>query len=74
MYFPELVRGRERERKIQKEYEIEDRQKAEANKIIKWKCGKSKVLIGNIVYTADLEVNEEELSVDRLYKNCFEGK
>ena len=47
----ERERGREGERegKILEQHEIEDRQKAEANKIIRWKCWNSKKgLIENI--------------------------
>lgn len=44
MYFPELVRGRERESKIQREPE----KKTAANKTIKWKCGKSDGMIKSI--------------------------
>lgn len=49
MYFPELARGRETERKIQKEHDIEHRKQTEANKIIKRKCGNSNSVIENIV-------------------------
>lgn len=49
MYFPELARGREAERKIQKEHDIECRKQTEANKIIKQKCGNSNGVIENIV-------------------------
>lgn len=46
MYFPELTRGRGGERKIQTEVEMEERQKADANKIIK--CGKSTGMLESI--------------------------
>ena len=42
MYFPELARGREGEREIRKEHEMEDRQKAEANQIMTFTVRKIK--------------------------------
>lgn len=49
MYFPELAKGRERERKIQKEHEIEGRQEAKANRNINENAVDQKGLVGKTV-------------------------
>ena len=68
MYFPELARGREGERKIQEDHEMEDRQKAHANKIMKvWKIKKTE-------NTGNVQSRGRRRRIMRIVLTEFRGK